>query len=59
MVPRLRVADHTLLLAYEEILGNTTLLKPYLAKSLVGWHPSKLGLVDGLPLYYAAWKAAQ
>ena len=40
-------------------LGTTTLLKPYLAKSIVGWRPNKAGLVDGLPIYYAAWKAAQ
>ena len=56
----LRVADYySLLLAYEVALGTTTLLKPYLAKSILGWHPSKPGLVDGLPIYYAAWKAAQ
>lgn len=55
----LRVADYTLILAYEVALGTTTLIRPYLAKTLLGWRPSKPGLVDGLPIYYAAWKASQ
>ena len=56
----MRVADYTLLLlGYEVALGTTTLVKPYLAKSILGWRPSKAGLVDGLPIYYAAWKAIQ
>ena len=48
-----------LLLAYEVALGTTTLIRPYLAKTLLGWQPRKPGLVDGLPIYYAAWLAAQ
>jgi hypothetical protein len=50
---------HTLLLAWEVALGTTILIRPYLAKTLLGWQPKKPGLVDGLPVYYAAWKAAQ
>jgi nucleoside-diphosphate-sugar epimerase len=44
---------------YEVALGTTSLLRPYLARTLLGWNPTKPGLVDGLPVYYAAWKAAQ
>ncbi|KAF8810810.1 NAD(P)-binding protein [Phlegmacium glaucopus] len=44
---------------YEVALGTTSLLRPYLARALLGWHPSKPGFVDGLPVYYNAWKAAQ
>ncbi|KAF9567986.1 NAD(P)-binding protein [Agrocybe pediades] len=44
---------------YEVALGTTHLIRPYLARSLLGWRPSKPGLVDGMPIYYAAWKATQ
>jgi nucleoside-diphosphate-sugar epimerase len=44
---------------YEVALGTTSLIRPYLAKALLGWSPTKPGLVDGLPVYYAAWKATQ
>jgi len=44
---------------FEEAITTTTLLRPYLARSLVGWSPRKPGLVDGLATYYAAWKASQ
>ena len=50
---------HCTFLAYEVAVGTTTLLKPYLAKAILGWRPNKSGLVDGLPIYYASWKAAQ
>ena len=53
------IANHAFPPAYEVALGTTTLVRPYLAKTLLGWQPSKPGLVDGLPIYYAAWKAAQ
>jgi nucleoside-diphosphate-sugar epimerase len=43
--------------AWEEGLACTSLLKPYLARSLLGWQPKKMSLVEGLSLYYAAWKA--
>ncbi|KDQ52241.1 hypothetical protein JAAARDRAFT_40362 [Jaapia argillacea MUCL 33604] len=45
--------------AFEIALSGTTLLRPYLARSLLGWQPKKAGLVDGLDIYYAAWKASQ
>ncbi|KIJ60222.1 hypothetical protein HYDPIDRAFT_32478 [Hydnomerulius pinastri MD-312] len=44
---------------FEEALSTTQLLRPYLAKSLLGWSQKKPGLTEGLPLYYAAWKALQ
>jgi len=43
----------------EAALGTTTLVRPYLAKTLLGWSPRKPSLIDGLPVYYAAWKATQ
>lgn len=43
--------------AYEVALATTSLVRPYLAKALLGWRPTKPGLVEGLPVYYAAWKA--
>ena len=46
-------------IALEEAIATTTLLRPYLARSLVGWSPRKPGLVDGLTVYYAAWKASR
>ncbi|PPQ76381.1 hypothetical protein CVT26_015389 [Gymnopilus dilepis] len=42
---------------FEVAIGTTVLLRPYLAKSLLGWQPRKPGLIDGLPVYYGAWKA--
>ncbi|KAI3620917.1 nad dependent epimerase dehydratase family protein [Moniliophthora roreri] len=44
---------------WELALSQTTNLRPYLARSLLGWQPRKAGLVDHLPIYYAAWQAAQ
>ena len=54
---RLRVADYTLFLVFEKAFGTTVLLRPYLARAVLGWRPSKPGLVDGLSVYYNAWKA--
>jgi nucleoside-diphosphate-sugar epimerase len=45
--------------AFEEAMATTATLRPYLARSLLGWQPRKAGLVDGLETYYAAWQAAQ
>ncbi|KAF8551246.1 NAD(P)-binding protein [Imleria badia] len=44
---------------FEEALSSTVLVRPYLARSLLGWQPKKPGLTDGLPLYYTAWKASR
>ena len=41
---------------YEEALAVTSLVKPYLARALLGWVPRKASVVDGLELYYNAWK---
>jgi hypothetical protein len=54
-----RLIDCTLFLVYEVALGTTSLLQPYLARTVLDWRPSKPGFIDGLPIYYAAWKAAQ
>ncbi len=44
---------------FEEALGATLLLRPYLARALLDWTPRKPGLVDGLETYYASWRALQ
>ncbi|KAH8112045.1 NAD-binding protein [Phellopilus nigrolimitatus] len=43
---------------FEEAVATTTLLRPSLARALVGWRPLKAGLVDGMPAYYAAYAAS-
>ncbi|KAJ8457038.1 hypothetical protein ONZ45_g18478 [Pleurotus djamor] len=43
---------------FEVAVGTTLRMRPYLARSLLGWSPKKAGLVDGLEVYYAAWKAS-
>ncbi|EKM52493.1 uncharacterized protein PHACADRAFT_164427 [Phanerochaete carnosa HHB-10118-sp] len=43
---------------YETALTTTSLLRPYLARSLLSWQPRKAGLVDNLEVYYDAWKAS-
>jgi len=45
--------------AYEEALTTTSLVRPYLARALLDWQPKKSGLVDGLPIYYAAYLASR
>jgi hypothetical protein len=45
--------------AYEEALTTTSLIRPYLARALLGWQPRKAGLVDGLATYYAAYLASR
>ncbi|KAJ7206324.1 hypothetical protein GGX14DRAFT_457580 [Mycena pura] len=42
---------------FEEAIQSTGLVRPYLANALLGWSPKKLGLIDGLDTYYAAWLA--
>ncbi|KAJ7347173.1 hypothetical protein DFH08DRAFT_779468 [Mycena albidolilacea] len=42
----------------EEATQSTTLVRPYLAKALLDWSPKKPGLVEGLDVYYAAWRAS-
>jgi len=43
---------------FEVALSTTHLLRPYLARSLLGWQPRKAGLGDHLEIYYNAWKAS-
>ncbi|CCM04674.1 uncharacterized protein FIBRA_06860 [Fibroporia radiculosa] len=44
---------------FESAITTTSLLRPYLARSLLGWQPRKAGLVDNLEVYYNAWKASE
>jgi len=44
---------------FEEAACSTTRIRPYLARTLLGWSPRKPGFVDGMETYYAAWKASQ
>jgi len=44
---------------FEEAASSTTRIRPYLARTLLGWSPRKPGFVDGMETYYAAWKASQ
>ncbi|KAH7913323.1 hypothetical protein BJ138DRAFT_1099596 [Hygrophoropsis aurantiaca] len=53
------LTDSQMVLVFEEALATSALLRPYLAKSLLGWQQKKPGLVEGLPLYYAAWQAGK
>ncbi|KIY53183.1 NAD(P)-binding protein [Fistulina hepatica ATCC 64428] len=39
---------------FEAALLTSSILRPYLAFSLLGWTPRKIGLTDGLKIYYAA-----
>jgi len=43
---------------FEEAVQSTALVRPYLANALLGWTPKKVGLVEGLETYYAAWLAS-
>ncbi|KAE9394062.1 NAD(P)-binding protein [Gymnopus androsaceus JB14] len=40
---------------YEVALGTTSLVRPHLGRALFGWQPRKIGLTDGLEIYYAAY----
>ena len=42
---------------FETAVAVTTRLRPTLARSLLGWHPRKPSLVDGMEVYFAAYKA--
>ncbi|KAJ7584646.1 hypothetical protein C8J56DRAFT_154815 [Mycena floridula] len=45
--------------AFERAVSTTAIIRPYLARSLVGWQPRKAGLLDGLEVYFAAFVASQ
>ncbi|KAI0698499.1 NAD(P)-binding protein [Cytidiella melzeri] len=42
---------------YEEAIASTTLVRPYLGRTLLGWQPRRHGIWEDLELYYNAWKA--
>ncbi|KIJ25354.1 hypothetical protein M422DRAFT_237041 [Sphaerobolus stellatus SS14] len=42
---------------YEVALTTTCIIRPYLGRTLLGWRPLKPSFVDGMPIYYATWKA--
>jgi hypothetical protein len=42
---------------FEKAITTTTLVRPYLARALLGWQPKKAGFIDGLPTYYGAYLA--
>ncbi|KAK4686743.1 hypothetical protein P7C73_g3378, partial [Tremellales sp. Uapishka_1] len=42
---------------FEIAWASTTNLKPSLAHALTGWVPRKMGLVDGMDIYWASFKA--
>ncbi|EMD40021.1 hypothetical protein CERSUDRAFT_150918 [Gelatoporia subvermispora B] len=44
---------------FEVALTTTAILRPYLARSLLGWQLRKAGLTDHLEIYYDAWKASE
>ncbi|THU82917.1 NAD(P)-binding protein [Dendrothele bispora CBS 962.96] len=43
---------------FELAISTEVLVKPYLARSVLGWQPKKLGLIDGLELYWKAYLAS-
>lgn len=44
---------------FHRALGSTALMRPQLAKSLLGWEARKAPLADGMKRYYRAWLATQ
>jgi len=42
----------------ERGLASSLRLRPYLARSLLGWQPRKAGVVDHMEIYHDAWKAS-
>ncbi|EPS93644.1 NAD-binding protein [Fomitopsis schrenkii] len=44
--------------AFERALASTMRVRPYLARSLLGWQPRKAGLADHMGIYYNSWKAS-
>lgn len=44
---------------FEKAMTSTVIIRPYLARALLGWQPRKAGLLDHLDIYYNAWKASE
>ncbi|KAG8852224.1 hypothetical protein FRB91_006775 [Serendipita sp. 411] len=40
----------------EEAMSGTIRARPTLARTLLGWHPRRAGLIDGMSIYYEAYK---
>lgn len=43
----------------DEALVATTRVRPTLARSLLGWAPRKMSMMDGIATYYASFLAAR
>ncbi|KAF5372150.1 hypothetical protein D9758_004998 [Tetrapyrgos nigripes] len=43
---------------FERAITTQQTIRPYLARSLLGWEPKKPGLTDGLALYWSAYLAS-
>jgi hypothetical protein len=43
---------------FHRALNSTALLRPILARSLLGWEPRKPPLAEGMKVYYHAWLAS-
>ncbi|TFY81028.1 hypothetical protein EWM64_g2981 [Hericium alpestre] len=43
---------------YESAISASSIVRPHLARDLLGWQPRKAGLVDGLQTWYRAWQAS-
>jgi len=43
---------------FHRALNSTALLRPTLARSLLGWEPRKPPLAEGMKVYYHAWLAS-
>ncbi|KAI0782890.1 NAD(P)-binding protein [Abortiporus biennis] len=43
---------------FEAAIASTNIVRPYLARSLLGWRPVKASVVDHLQIYFDAWKAS-
>ena len=44
---------------FEVALTTTSIVRPYLARALLGWRPRKAGLLDHLEIYYKSWQASE
>jgi hypothetical protein len=45
-------------IAYETAMASTQIIHAHLARTLLGWSPTKRGLIDGLERFYLAYLAA-
>ena len=50
---------HVYHVEFHRALASTALLRPQLAKSLLGWEARKAPLGDGMLRYYRAWLATE